>query len=181
MLNIGHKSELAISKIAWGLQIIAVSAIVISLSVTCFDVVLRYIFGSPVPGAFNLNEFLLIAIIAFPLAYCQEVKAHIRVDLVIGRIARRPRAIMELTTAILAFLLFSLATYTGAEEFWRSWVTGDYIIGLVEYPLWPSKLFIPVGCGALCLRLIIDIAYYARDLVRTTKHREELHQTAEAL
>ena len=166
MSNIGSKSELLISRFAGFLNILGMAFIAIAMFMTTVDVIMRYFFVSPIPGAYYLTGFLLVGIIAFPLAHVQEKKAHVRVDIAIVRVPDKARAAIELTTVFLTLLLFGLATYTGVKDAWRSFVEGAYI-GVVEYPLWPSKCFLFIGTGTLCLRLAVDAVHYGKDLFRS--------------
>ncbi len=165
--SIGSKSTTVISVIARYLGIIGIGAIAVSTLMTGVDVVARYFFSKPIPGVYQLSEMLLILIIALPLAYCQQMKAHIRVDVFITRLHGKPRAMFELLTVILALFLFGLTTWTTAVAAWQSFVAKDYVEGLIHYPHWPARTMIPIGTGCFCLRLMIDAAHYARDLFRT--------------
>lgn len=164
--SIGGWTERLISILARWLIIAGVVALAVSMCLTCVDVVLRYFLNRPLPGSMHLVEFLQVAIIALPLAYCQQTKAHIRVDLILGRLHRIPRAVMELLTTVAALILFGLVTWTGAEEAWRAIEIGAYVEALINYPLWPAKCLLFIGTGCLCLRLIIDVAQNARDVFK---------------
>jgi len=158
--------ERLISTLARWLLAAGVVALAASMCLTCVDVVLRYLFSKPLPGSMHLVEFLQVAIIALPLAYCQQTKAHIRVDLITGRLHRIPRAVMELLTTVAALTLFSLVAWTGAEEAWRAIEIGAYVQALVNYPLWPAKCFLFIGTSCLCLRLMIDVVHNAQDVFK---------------
>lgn len=167
MRSISGWTEHLISTLAKWLIIAGVVALAASMCLTCVDVVLRYFLDKPLPGSMHLVEFLQVAIIALPLAYCQQIKAHIRVDLIVGRLHRIPRAVMELLTTVAALFLFGLVTWTGVEEAWRAIEIGAYVIALISYPLWPSKCFLFIGTGCLCLRLMVDVAQNARDVFKS--------------
>lgn len=166
----GVKGELLVNRCARFLNILAIGAVAIAMLLTTVDALLRYIFSAPIPGGYHLIEFLLVAIIAFPLAIGQIEKAHIRVDMLISRIHGKTLIIIELLTIFLALLLFVLATYTTAQEAWRSLSRGDYAPGLIHYPIWPSKAFIPLGTGCFSLRLMVDVVHHVQELFGRRTH-----------
>ena len=160
--DIASKIEQIVFRCAKFLSVIGYIALGASCLLICVDVMLRYFWAKPIPGGYNLNEFLLVAIIASPLALCQWEKSHVRVDLLTGKVGEKTRTIMELVTLVLVLPLFAMAVWTGAAEASRALLTGDYIQGLVHYPIWPAKSLVPLGISCLCVVLIIDIVHCAR-------------------
>lgn len=151
--NIFDKAVSVISKYLFYLAAATVAA---SGLMTGFDVVARYIFSAPLPGVYQLQEMLLVTMIVAPLAYCQEKKIHIRVDVFLERLKGKGRAAFELAGVAIALVLFALVTWTTGKAAWVAWVSKDYYLGPIHYPYWPSKTMIPIGTGFLCLRLLID-------------------------
>lgn len=143
-----------------------VSAILLSfmMIVTTVDVVLRYVFGSPLPGIFSLCQMVMVGVVYFAVAFVQQQKGHVRVDVVIDRLAGNPRAVMEIATLLVALAAFGMMFWKTGQYAWRSWVTQDFEMGLVEYPFWPARTAIFLGVGILCLRLVTDIRHYHAQL-----------------
>jgi tripartite ATP-independent transporter DctM subunit len=124
---------------------------------TTADVVLRYIFNSPLPGVYILCEMLMIGAVYPAAGYVQQQKGHVRVDVVIERIKGIPRSTLELSTLFLALLSFGLVCWQSGHLAREAWITGDHEMGLVEYPYWPAKTVMTLGIGLLCVRLATDI------------------------
>ena len=163
---VGNRLEKIVSRGADVMHFLAMVLIIVAMLLTTVDAIMRFIFSAPIPGAFHLEAFILVALISFPLAYCQKIKAHIRVDLVISRIHGKPFYIIEMITLVFTLILFGLATYTTGEDAWRSFITGNYEMGVVKLPIWPSKAFIPLGTGFLCLVLMVDIGHLTKAIFR---------------
>ncbi|MBW1943966.1 MAG: TRAP transporter large permease subunit [Deltaproteobacteria bacterium] len=138
--------------------------------ITTVDVVLRYVFNSPIPGVYTLSEMLMIGVVFLAIAYVQQKKGHVRVDVFIERIKGTPRNIFELATLILALASFSIMCYQSGLLAWDAWITDDYVPGLIEYPLWPTKTAMTIGSGLLCLRLITDIKHQILELKGNSPH-----------
>jgi C4-dicarboxylate transporter, DctQ subunit len=162
----GGRTKGAVEKMATFLNYCAMVAIALSILLTIVDATLRYGFSSGIPGSYHLTEFLLVAIIALPLARCQIIRSHIRIDILIHRIHGRALHIIELVTLLLAFSLFALAAYTTGENAIIAFVKGDFERGIINYPLWPAKSFVPIGIGVFCLTLLIDIFHHAKGIIK---------------
>jgi C4-dicarboxylate transporter DctQ subunit len=156
----------------------AMVTIALAILVTTVDATLRYVFSSGVPGSYHLNEFFLVAIIALPLARCQLIRSHIRVDILIHRIHGRALHIIEFVTLVLAFILFALAVYTTGENAVIAFVKGDFERGIINYPLWPAKSFIPIGIGVFCLALLADIFRHAKGILKPESISDQIESSS---
>ena len=162
----GGRAQGALEKIATFLNYGAMVAIALSILLTIADATLRYAFSSGIPGSYHLTEFLLVAIIALPLARCQIIHSHIRVDILIHRIHGRALHIIEFVSLVLAFSLFAIAVYTTGENAVIAFVKGDFERGIINYPLWPAKSFVPIGIGVFCLTLLVEIFRHAKGIIK---------------
>ena len=73
---------------------VGLGVLAVMMFLTATDVTLRYVFNRPIPGAFELTEFLMATLVAFALAYTQVHKGHINVDLIISRFPPRAQAVI---------------------------------------------------------------------------------------
>jgi TRAP-type C4-dicarboxylate transport system permease small subunit len=162
----GGRAQGAVETIATFLNYFAMGAIALCILLTTADATLRYVFSSGIPGSYHLNEFLLVAIIALPLARCQIIQSHIRVDILIHRIPGRAIHIIEFVSLVLAFILFALAAYTTGENAVIAFIKGDFERGIINYPLWPAKSFVPIGIGVFCLTLLVEIFHHAKGIIK---------------
>jgi C4-dicarboxylate transporter DctQ subunit len=170
----GGRAQRAGEKMATFLNYCAMVAIALAILLTIVDATLRYGFSSGIPGSYALSEFLLVAIIALPLAHCQIIRSHIRVDILIHRIHGRALHIVEFVPLVLAFILFALAAYTTGENAVIAFVKGDFERGIINYPLWPAKSFVPIGIGVFCLSLLVDIFRHAKGIIKPQSVSDEI-------
>jgi len=147
---------------------VAAAIVVFMMGLTTVDVALRYLFNSPLAGVYTLCEMLMVGIVYLAIAYVQQQKGHVRVDVLIDHLQGPPRLAFELGTLILALVSFSLMTWQAGRLAWDAWVTGDYAMGLIEYPFWPTKFAMTFGLGLLCLRLVTDITNLILELRKTS-------------
>jgi tripartite ATP-independent transporter DctM subunit len=147
------------------------AAVVITfmMLLSTLDVALRYLFNSPLPGAYALCEMLMVCTVYPAAAYVQQKKGHVRVDIIIDRVRGAARTTFELATLYLALVSFALVGWQSGALAWEAWVTGDYDMGLVAYPFWPAKTLMTIGIVLLCLRLFTDIGHQFKELRQRTK------------
>ncbi len=124
--------------------------------------------GYPMWGYIDLVE-QSIAIFAFMgIAYCQRAGGHVRMDLVLRGLKGRPLWFFETLAVLLSMFVVGVLIYYGYTHFERSFVQGDSTID-ANYPVWPSKLVVPVAFSLLWLRLALQLFGYSRLLIDPSK------------
>jgi TRAP-type C4-dicarboxylate transport system permease small subunit len=124
---------------------------------TTLDVILRYIFNSPLPDIFQLTEFMMVGLVYLAIAYVQSIKDHIKIEVVTARLPQKIRDGLDLFGYVVGLLIFGMITWQSGRLAWAAWVNEDYTMGIIHFPLWPAKTILPIGTCLLCLRLILDI------------------------
>jgi len=117
----------------------------------------RYLFEHPVHGTIEITEFIMVAIVYFTLSHTQAIKSHIRVELLFGVLSRKAKLILDLVTYVFGLVIFALITWQGIMCFIDSWEILEETDGYIEFPIYPAKLTIPIGCFIFSLRFIADI------------------------
>lgn len=110
----------------------------------------------PIYGAFDYVCFLSAILVAFAIPYCAVKKGHIRVELFVARLPGRVQGIIDSITNILGFGIFSLVTWqctVFANDMRR---TGELSITSLT-PFYPYIYAIALGCGLLCIVILIDL------------------------
>jgi len=121
-------------------------------------------FGYPMWGYIDFVE-QSIAIFAFMgIAYCQRTGGHVRMDLVLRGLKGRWLWFCETLAILLSMGVIAVLIYYGYTHFERAYVQGDSTID-ANFPVWPSKLIVPVAFSLLWLRLAIQLFGYGRLLV----------------
>ncbi len=124
----------------------------------------RYVFNSPILGALELTEELMVFIVYLGIAYTQFMKAHINIDIVVTRLSERSQLVCEAISMFLACILFALIVWQGTLSMIEAYQVHELTVGSVEIPLWPAKLMVPFGSLILCVRYIIDIVHNLQKL-----------------
>ena len=121
------------------------------------DVVGTEFLGRPVLGTLEFTESTMVLVVFGALAYAQERRAHIRVEILYSFVGPRGKSFMEAVTHIVALLFFGLMAWMGYAELVYSWEIMESTMGSVRFPLYPARSLLLLGVLLLLLRLAIDI------------------------
>lgn len=124
---------------------------------TAADVTSRQLTGSSIPGVVEYSEVLMVGLIFLGLAYAQRVGAHIGVDLVTERMPVRVAHAVRTVGLVIAIGIVAIMAWETLEVALRSFESREFRFGLVQVPIWPARLMIPLGLGALLLELGVSL------------------------
>lgn len=114
-------------------------------------------FGATVLGADDLTAFSVAASAALPLAYAFRHGAHIRVDLIIGRLSGAPRFAMETIALAAAAGLVAIFAWSMIDLATDSFAFDDVAQGSVAWKLWVPQSMVGLGTALFALCLIDDL------------------------
>ena len=123
----------------------------VMMLLTCVDVVGR-LFRHPVFGSVELMSLAGAVVVAMALPYTHAVKGHIGVEIVLDKLPRTLRKVIELFTGILSLILFGIVTWKMIEYSVKMMESGEVSmnLGLPEY-----LIIGVVGLGFAMLSLTI--------------------------
>ena len=82
------------------------AVIFVMVMLTLSDVIARYVFNSPIIGAKEITEVLLVTAVFFCIAHTHNQKGHVSVDVVTGKLGSKSSVILDFTTTSLATAMF---------------------------------------------------------------------------
>ncbi|MEV8469005.1 TRAP transporter small permease [Fluviibacterium sp. DFM31] len=121
------------------------------------QIVLRTLFDAPITGYVDLVELSMGGMAFLGAAYTQRMGAHIRMELLLGKLHGRALWGAEIIGALIGMAIIGVLIWYSGAHFWRSFQLGDTSID-AEFPVWPSKLIVPVAFSLWFLRLTIQLA-----------------------
>lgn len=159
--------ERVVKFIASALGILATLATLIMMLAIATDVVYRLFYNRSVPGVLEISETALVAAVFLGLAYTGVTNSHIAVDLLTERLPHKAlypvlAAAWMLSSLFLAWMLW--ATTLRAIASTRQ---GELRMGLVSWPLYPSRWMLVIGIAVMLMVALINLA-------RTIRGREVL-------
>lgn len=147
-----------LGRLALWLLLLGTVGMIAAMLVGVADVVGTEFLGRPVLGTLEFTESTMVLVVFGALAYAQERRAHIRVELLYSHVGPRGKSFMEAVTHIVAFIFFALVAWQGYVELLYSWEIKESTMGSVRFPLYPARVVLLLGVALLLLRLAIDIA-----------------------
>jgi len=129
------------------------------------DATMRYLFNSPIQIASRLIEFyFMVGMFAMPLAWGFRTGGYIRI---IAAVSLLPVAVKNL---ILRLGLLVSSGYVGAlcwmsgRHFLEAWQSGEVYVGVLDWSVAWSWIWVPAGLGLLAVRLLLLAFGAARHL-----------------
>jgi TRAP-type C4-dicarboxylate transport system permease small subunit len=123
---------------------------------TSVDVGCRYVLNSPILGAFELTEFLVLIVIFSFIGYTQALKGHICVDLLVSRLPSRVQTWIEIFNHTICLLLMALIAWMGYQRALELMMIGDNSPNLM-IPKYPFAIFLSIGCAVMCIEFAKDL------------------------
>lgn len=155
-----------LGRLALWLLLLGTLGMIAATLVGVADVVGTEFFGRPVLGTLEFTESTMVLVVFGALAYAQQRRAHIRVELLYSQVGPRAKSFMETVTHIVAFLFFALVAWQGWVELEYAWEIKESTMGSVRFPLYPARFLLLVGVSLLILQLAVDIVQDIGRLVR---------------
>jgi len=166
----------------------AIAAMFTSMALVVLDVFFRYAMNNPQGWVMDVLVLYLLPGIFFmglPGSYARG--AHVAVDIVLNLINPRNRLILSVIARFAAIGVFALLTWYGVARVSSAIRLAEIQPGtIVNWPIWPSVLVVPVGCALTTIRAIERFAVETSALlrgdaaideqVRATAHEEGLVQ-----
>ncbi|PVB59678.1 TRAP transporter small permease [Labrenzia sp. 011] len=121
------------------------------------QIVMRTVFQTPLSGYVDLVELSMAGMAFLGAAYTQRMGSHIRMELLLSHLRGRPLWAAEIAGALVGMGIIAVLIWYSGAHFWRSYQLGDTTID-AEFPVWPSKLIVPVAFSLWFLRLTIQLA-----------------------
>lgn len=133
-----------------------------------YDVIARVAFQAPTLWVIDLNEYMLVYLTFIPAAWILLRGGHVKVELVVDRLAPRARRIFELLGDLMGLVYCVILT-------WQSWLVtvdayrGGYrfstAIAFLQYPVFA---IIPLGAAWLGLAFLVRLWIGLRGVARAS-------------
>jgi len=152
------KLDLWIERINKGFVAFAGSLIVIMAFLSTYGSIRRYAFNSPEPVSYEFSKMFLLLSFVIAMAAVERQDRFLRCDLLLERVSENVRNILSnIISPILGITFFGIITWISFGDALRALEIGQHSLSTWPVPLFPVKLFIPIGYGFLCFILVIRL------------------------
>ncbi|MGE5257621.1 MAG: TRAP transporter small permease subunit [Hyphomicrobiales bacterium] len=141
-----------VQKASYGACFVGMLLLLPLMLLTVGDVVGRSFFNKPIPGTFELSEYMLAAVVLLGAAFTQQVKGHVGVDFLASRCSPRTQAVFQAITTFAGLLIIAILAWQGYVEGIHEKAVSDQL----RVPQWPFKLLVAAGGLLLLLELLLD-------------------------
>lgn len=152
-----NRIELAINRVGKVLSIIAGTALAVMMFLMAADVVCRYLFNAPIPGALELVEYMMAISIPLSIAFCTAIRSHVSVEMIVEKLPTPLQAAISFVVTVLmvAFLvILSRQSFLNIIDSYQSNITS----AVLKIPAYPFT--IPVALGMSCYALFLVLHYF---------------------
>src|SRR6185503_15425276 len=126
-----------VRRLAIGLVLLGSIGMMLSMLICVADVVGTNFLDWLVLGTLAITESTMVLIVFGALAFTQEKRGHIRVEILHGFMSARLKSLADLFTHLLALVFFVLLAWYSFGELSYSWEIQEATMGTIRFPLYP--------------------------------------------
>jgi len=127
--------------------------VLLAVLLSATNAVARYGFNTSSNAWLELQWYLFSAVFLLGAGYGLREGAHVRIDLVAGRLSPRAQAWIDIFGGLFMLLpACSIILWFGWDAFAESWHQGEMSTDAGGLVRWPVKLLIPAGFALLILQ-----------------------------
>jgi TRAP-type C4-dicarboxylate transport system permease small subunit len=141
---------------------------IISFLIT-IDVLVRWIYGKPFVGVFEVSEVVLLIATFLAAALVQHTGKQMRVEILVMRLKGKKRYLFDAWADLLGFIFIGLLCWEGIFEWVDAWQGNFLRRGMIEIPNTIHLGFLVVGSSLLALTFLTGLVV---SLCRLCAHRE---------
>ncbi len=141
---------------------------VLAMVLMTADATMRYVFTSPIEIAPRLIEFyLMVGMFAMPLAWGFRTGGYIRIMAGVAMLPARLRNFTLRAGLLVSSVYVGGLAWTSWVHFLDAWRSGEVYVGVLDWSVAWSWVWVPLGLGLLTARLIL-MAFGAADELTIT-------------
>lgn len=160
---------------------IFMTLVLLAVLVSAGNAIIRKLFHNSSNAFLEIQWYLFGAIFLLCAGYALKRNAHVRIDVIYGRLSQRTRAWIDILGTLLFLLpLCVIVMYYAWPRFLNAWAIQEMSSdagGLIRWPVW---LMIPLGFGLLALQGISEIVKRAAFLRGAAPYPQEHTPSSEA-
>jgi len=150
-----HRMSTLFSAVLYGTAVIAALSLLAIATLVTVDVTLRWTFGRPIVGVFEIATVLLVFAIflAFPLVQYRDEQMN--VDIAYDRFNHGAKFAAKIIDCLAGILVFGILSWAAAHEFLEAYAGGFLLRGMIQVPA-----TVPYGAIAVGSILTLSVIIY---------------------
>ena len=138
------------------LNYIGGAALTFMMFLTVADVLMRA-GGHPILGTYELVSLTLAIVIGFTIPKVSLDRGHVYMEILLEKLSKRDKAIMNTFTRILGLVLFAIIGYN-LLVIGNEFHTSGEVSSTLKLPFFPISYFVGICCFIECFVFMFDIA-----------------------
>jgi TRAP-type C4-dicarboxylate transport system permease small subunit len=135
------------------------------MALTGADVAMRYFLNSPIPGSFEIIQYMMPMVVALGLAACACKEGHVRVDLITSMLPERTQQVLKSVSYFIMTVVFFLISWQSIVRAKGMMASGQYT-EVLYLPIYPFVFVVTLGGAALCLVALKLCLHYLNEAVK---------------
>lgn len=111
----------------------------------------------PVPGMTEGARFALIAIVYLGIAYCEQIKSHVRVELLMSKLQPRWGRVLNIFSYLVAVLILPVVVYAAGDNALWSFQVKEAVPSPTPLPVYPAKFILVIGLVLYWFQLLVHL------------------------
>jgi len=132
------------------------AALTFMMFLTVADVLMRAV-GRPILGTYELVSLSLAIVIGFTIPKVSLDRGHVYMEILLEKLSKRDKAIMNTFTRMLGLILFAIIGYN-LFLIGNEFRTSGEVSSTLKLPFFPISYFVGVCCFIECFVFMFDIA-----------------------
>ena len=123
------------------------------------DVFGRRFFNKPITGTLEMNEFMLVIITFCTITYCQFLKGHVTIDILVERFTKKSQVILDSVIYVFYLIISALLS-------WQLYLYGIAAVnqhttsGTLLIPVFPFAFIAAIACTLLSFVVLLHLLFY---------------------
>ncbi len=123
----------------------------------------------PIAGAFEFIGAMMVVSVFLSVSLAQERREHIQVEMLVHMLSPRGRKAAEVWHYLLGAVFFALIAWASWPAALHSFRVGEFAAGLINFPIWPARMFLAFGATLVAAQCVLDILGVLSSRFRTGK------------
>lgn len=151
-----RRISLALARYEAALLALGAGCLFAMMIIVFVDVVMRYLFNSPLGFSYDLiSLYLMVGVFFFALSDTLRHDEHVRVDILYLRMSRGMRRLCDRISYGLSAVLFATVLWTGLLRAVASTARGEVMATLIPWPIWMAYWIVPIGTAPIMLLCLL--------------------------
>jgi TRAP-type C4-dicarboxylate transport system permease small subunit len=139
-------------------KMVASASLLAIMLLTCLDVSMRYFFGRPIAGTYDLVSLLGAVLASFAMPFTMLQKGHVAVEILVQSLSRGKQLIIETVTHVLGISLFLVLVWQSIVLALDMKAAGEVTPTLLV-PFYPILYCMAICFFGLCLAILVNLRH----------------------